>query len=343
MKAIVKRSPGPGNVEYMEVPEPQPKAGEVKVAMRAAGLCGADILLYDWTYKGKRPVETPIILGHEGAGEIVEVGPGVVDFKPGDRVAMQSILGCGRCRACETGQTYLCGNWSHLGMTFDGIFADYAVVPAEACHKLPDAVAYEEGAFLEFLATLAHTNEKVPFRLGESVVIVGPGPFGLLHLQGAKSAGASLLVVTGLERDTERLALARAMGATHTVNVEREDAVQRVMALTDGYGADLVIEAGGTAESVAQALEMARPDGRLVMLGYANSAEIVPISIVRRDLSIVGVVASKSAHYETMLRWMEAGLVRAAPLVTHRMKLSDFDEAVDRFRNRQAVKVLFEM
>jgi L-iditol 2-dehydrogenase len=343
MKAIVKMAPGPGHVEYREVPAPSPKAGEVLVKMKAAGLCGADILLYDWTYRGKSPVPTPLILGHEGAGEIAEIGAGVEGFSLGDRVAMQSILGCGKCPSCQMGHTHLCSNWSHLGMTYDGLFADYVVVPAEACHKLPDAVTYEEGAFLEFISVVAHTGEKVPFRLGESVVIVGPGPFGLLHLQAARSAGASMLIVTGLEPDADRLEAARRMGATHTINADRQDPVQAVLDLTGGFGADLVVEAGGTPESVSQALRMVHPDGRVVLLGYAGSAEIVPISIVRSDLTIVGVVASKRSHYQTALRWMEAGLVRAEPLVTHRMTFDDFDEAVDLFRSRRAIKILFEL
>lgn len=343
MKAIVKTDVGPGHVEYAQVPDPRPKAGEVLVKMRAAGLCGADILLYDWTYRGKRPVVPPLILGHEGVGEIVELGSGVEGFAAGDRVAMQSILGCGKCPSCQRGLTHLCGAWAHLGMTYDGLFADYLVVPAEACHRLPDAVSDEEGAFLEFISTVAHTDEKAPFRLGETVVVVGPGPFGLLHLQGAKSAGASRLIVTGLDRDSERLAIARRMGATDTVNAEREDPVQSVLDMTGGYGVDMVIEAGGTADSVAQALRMARPDGRVVLLGYASSAEIVPISIVRSDLTIFGVVASKRQHYQKALKWMEAGLVKAEPLITHRMTLDDFDEAVDLFRARRAIKVLFQM
>jgi L-iditol 2-dehydrogenase len=343
MRAIIKTGTGPGHVEYAETPVPQPKDGDVLVKMRSAGLCGADILLYDWTYRGKRPVVPPLILGHEGVGDIVELGSGVEGFAVGDRVAMQSILGCGKCPSCQRGHTHLCGAWAHLGMTFDGLFADYVVVPAEACHKLPDGVSDQEGAFLEFIATVAHTDEKAPFRLGETVVVVGPGPFGLLHLQGAKSVGASRLIVTGLAQDTERLAIARSMGATHTVNAGTEDPVQAVLDLTEGNGADMVIEAGGTADSVAQALRMVRPDGRVVLLGYAGSAEIVPISIVRSDLTIFGVVASKRQHYQKALRWMEAGLVRAQPLITHRMTLNEFDEAVDLFRSRQAIKVLFTM
>lgn len=343
MRAIVKTDVGPGHVKYMQVPDPKPKAGEVLVKMRAAGLCGADILLYDWTYRGKRPVVPPLILGHEGVGEILEVGAGVECVVVGDRVAMQSILGCGKCPSCQRGHTHLCGAWAHLGMTYDGLFAEYLVVPAEACHKLPDSVSDEEGAFLEFISCVAHTDEKAPFRLGETVVIVGPGPFGLLNLQGAKSAGASRLIVTGLDRDSERLEIARRMGATHTVNAEREDPVRAVLDLTAGHGADMVIEAGGTADSVTQALRMARPDGRVVLLGYAGAAEIAPLSIVRSDLTIFGVVASKHQHYQKALRWMEAGLVRAEPLITHRMTLDDFDEAVDLFRGRRAIKVLFEI
>jgi threonine dehydrogenase-like Zn-dependent dehydrogenase len=224
MKAIVKTGVGPGNVEYMEVPDPRPKAGEVLIKMRAAGLCGADLLLYDWIYRGKRPVVPPLILGHEGVGEIVEVGTDVEGFAVGDRVAMQSILGCGKCPSCQKGHTHLCGDWAHLGMTYDGLFADYVVVSAKACHKLPEQVSDEEGAFLEFVSIAAHTDEKAPFRIGETVAIIGPGPFGLLHLLVAKSAGASRLIVTGLEKDAERLALAQHMGATHTVNAEDQGA-----------------------------------------------------------------------------------------------------------------------
>ncbi len=342
MKAIVKTAPGPGNVESQIVPDPTPNPDQLVVAVKATGVCGTDVLLYDWTYKGRSPVVPPIVLGHEGAGEVVAVGSAVMGFRVGDRVGLEALIGCGRCYYCELGLTYLCRDWAHLGISFDGTFAEYVAIPASAAHHLPDSVPYIEAAFLEPIAIIAQTLDRLKVQPGDTAAVVGPGPLGLFHIQALRAAGAAKIIAVGQVGDEARLKVAKSVGADLVVNRTEANAVEFVREATGGLGADVVIEAGGTPQGVSDAIGMARGNGQVALVGFARESNIEPLGVVRNALTIVGIVGGGSSHANRALRWMESGQVRAEPIVTHRLSLDSGDQGLRLMRDRVAAKVLYE-
>jgi len=343
VKAVVKLAPGKGNIAVQDVPIPQIKPDEVLVAIKGTGLCGTDSLLYNWTYRGRAPVPTPIILGHEGAGEIVEVGSQVKNVKVGDRVALDALIGCGKCYYCRRGLTFLCRDWDHLGISFDGTFAEYVAIPAIAVRTLPAGVAWDDVSFLEIMGVVAHTMERIKVFGGDNVVIIGPGPLGLFHLQAIKAAGAGQTIVLGTAGDDARLAVARKIGADHALDESQVDAVEAVLDLTGGVGADVVIETGGTPEAVALAFQLGRGGAQIALLGFAKRANFVPLDAVRSCFNVQFVLGGVGRHVEQAIRWVQAGQVLGSRLITHHISLDEAEYGFREMNERRAVKVYFEM
>lgn len=343
MKAVVKRAPEPGSIAVRDLPIPEIKPDEVLVAIKGTGICGTDVLLYNWTYRGRSPVYPPIVLGHEGAGVIAEIGSQVKNVKVGDRVALEALIGCGKCYYCRRGLTFLCPNWEHLGISFDGTFAEYTAIKASAVRPIPDDVSWEDVAFLEILGVVAHTMERIKVLPADTVAIIGPGPLGLFHLQAVQAAGAAQTIVVGITGDERRLEVARALGATVVLNAEETDTVQTVRDLTEGVGADVVIETGGTPEAVDQALRMARGAGQVAILGFTRHAEFAPLDAVRACLNIQCVLGGVGRHFEQSVQWIRSGQVLGSKLITHRVPLERAEEGFQAAINRAAVKVFFEM
>lgn len=343
MKAVVKTRPEPGFVEIKEVPIPKIKPDEVLVKIHATGVCGTDILLADWKYVGRSPVNPPIILGHEGAGEIVEVGANVKHVKIGDRVGMEALLGCGHCHYCRQGNINLCPDWDHLGIDFDGTYAEYIAFPAIGVHVLPDNISYEEAAFLEPISIVVHALESNPITAGDTVAVVGSGPLGLFSIQAAKAAGAGKIIVVGTSVDEKRLQIAKGLGADIVLNNGDSHAAETVKELTNGLGADVVIEAGGTGTSIEQAIAMAKGAGEVYLMGFGKESTIKPLTqVVRQNLTIKGVVGSLPRHYETANRWLENGVVKIDKMVTHTLGFNDALKAFELMKNKEAGKVLFK-
>lgn len=342
MKAVVKTRPEPGFVEVKEIPIPKIKPYEVLVKVHATGMCGTDILLADWNYTGRSPVQTPIILGHEGAGEVVEVGSNVQHLKVGDRVGMEAILGCGHCHQCRRGRANLCPNWDHLGIDFDGTFAEYIAFPAHGTHVLPESISYEEAAFLEPISIIVHAMESNPITAGDTVAIVGPGPLGLFSIQAAKAAGAGKIIVIGTPSDKKRLEIAKQYGADVVLDNGDMDAYQTVKELTNGIGANVVFEAGGTGRSIEQAILVASGEGKVFLMGFGKESTINPlVNIVRQNLMIKGVVASLPHHYETANTWLENKVIDIGPMITHELKFEEIDKGIELMKSKEAGKVLF--
>ena len=343
MKAGVKFEKGPGNFEIRDIEIPEPGADEVLVEIKYAAVCGVDTLLYEWTYQGRYPVQTPIVLGHECSGTIREKGKNVGYLTVGQRVTLESIIGCGHCYYCKRGLPNLCPQWDHVGVTFDGTFAEYIKVPATAVHQIPDSVSDAQGALVEPLALTVQTFDRIRFLLGDTVAIVGPGVQGLLHTQAARAYGASKIIVLGLAKDEKRLVQARNSGADEIIVTDQVDPVEAVLALTQGIGVDVVIEVGGTPESFEIALNVVRGGGQVAALGFSGYGELAPIRIARQQLNILGVIAFLPRHFETAIQWLASEKVNVESIVSHRMHLSQAEKAIKLMRDKIATKVLLEL
>lgn len=339
MRALIKSQSGPGNMAVVDWPDPQPGPGEVVVEVKCTTICGTDVLVHDEKYVGKRPLPYPFVLGHEVAGVVAEVGEGVEGFKPGDRVGVESIIGCGTCYHCQRGNSNLCPYWHHIGLTMDGSFAQYIKVPQTILLHLPDVVTMEAASMLEPLGLAVHTMHRLAPRPSQPLAIVGPGPIGLLHLLVMKATGAGPILVLGMPGDEDRLEVAKANGADHVAAVQsREEAVALANGLTGGVGMELVIEATGSPGGVQTALDLVAGNGKLATVGLARITEVDALQIIRKNLTWYGMVAAVRLHYVEAIRMMAAGRVDPSRLITHRFSLEEGVEAVHMMKERKSLK-----
>lgn len=338
MKALVKTELGFGNLEIQDKPEPQAGPDQVKIAVKYAGICGSDIHTYEGHYK----VAVPVTLGHEFSGEVVEVGEGVTEFKPGDRVTSETTFYiCGECEYCQSGDYNLCNHRKGLGSQQDGGFAKYLVARKDSVHHLPENVDYQSAAMTEPLACTHHAVEKTEINKGDIVVVIGPGPIGLFTAQVAKSRGATVLI-TGLTNDKVRLDKAKELGIDYAVNTQEQDIKQLVNSLTDGYGAHVVFECSGAVPAAKQGLDLLRKKGQYGQVGLFAQPEVQfdLEKIIQKEIRVVGSRSQKPADWEPSLELMNNGSVNAKAMVTHEYDITQWDEAYQAIKSGEAIKVL---
>ncbi|MFN8377606.1 MAG: zinc-binding dehydrogenase [Anaerolineae bacterium] len=339
MKAVMKVERGVGHVELRDVPEPQVGPGQVKIKVHAAGICGTDLHIYKDEFRSWPPV----VLGHEVAGVVAEVGQVVEGITVGQRVTTETYFStCGECRYCRTGHANLCLNRRSIGSAVNGGFTNYVVVPFRNIHRLPDNVDDRAGALTEPLACVVHaTLTTSTVSPGDVAVIAGPGAIGLLTLQVVKAAGATA-VVLGTSGDEQRLALATQLGADHVINVQEGDPAALVAAITpEGLGADVVYECSGAGPAAQQLLTLARRGARYVQIGLFGKPVAWDLDqICFRELIITGSNASVPSAWIRALQLMESGLVKTAPLITASYAVTDWQDAFDGFEKKTAIKTL---
>jgi 2-desacetyl-2-hydroxyethyl bacteriochlorophyllide A dehydrogenase len=343
MRALIKTATGVGNIEVLDTAVPAPGPGDALVRIGPSGLCGTDLLLYDGVYRGRnRPVPAPLIVGHEASGEVSELGPGTSWPRPGTRVGIEAITGCGGCYHCLRGNYNLCQDWHHIGLTRAGVLAEFVVVPTASLLPLPEGVTEESAAFLEPLATAVHTFERVKPPPGTSAAIIGPGPLGFLHLQILQAAGVGPIVMYGQPGDESRLELAASLGAQVFLG-DRTGIAAHATRITGGIGFGLCIESGGTSTAIQTALDVVAGAGTLVSLGIVRATEIDVLQVMRKNLNWIGVVASVRRHFAEAITLIHTGKVKPDALITHRLPLRDAAAGFNALRQRAAVKVMFSV
>jgi L-iditol 2-dehydrogenase len=330
MKAAVLHKPK--DLRYEEVRVPAAGENEVLIRVRAAGNCGSDLkrIMVEGTY------HFPCIPGHEFSGEIAETGRGVKDLKAGDRVTAAPMIPCMRCGWCLQGQYNMCDDYDYVGSRSDGAFAEYVKVPAANVVRLPEGVDFEDGSMTDPAAVALHAIRRAGgVTAGETVVVLGAGPIGMLACQWAKLLGAEKVIATDVFE--AKLSIVRNLGADVTVHAGKSDVVQRILAETRGAGADLLIETAGTLDTHVQALLAARKRGRVVHVGRAYRdmllSDEVFTKVFRKELVVYGAVNSNFSpldhEWETVVRYFAAGKIAVKALVSHRLPLS---AAADSFR-----------
>ncbi|HUW95679.1 MAG TPA: zinc-binding dehydrogenase [Anaerolineae bacterium] len=336
MKAVVYL--GPGELSYQEVETPQVGPGELLVKTRAALTCGTDVKTFR---RGHHLMKPPMLFGHEFAGDVAEVGEGVTGFAEGMRVVAANSAPCNECYFCQHGRHNLCEsilfNW--------GAFAEYVRVPARIVntnlYEIPSNLRYEEAALLEPLACVVLGNEAASISPGDTVVIAGGGgPIGLMHLQLARHNGARQAVVIDLK--DSRLQLAEELGATHTINPACEDPVQGVKGLTEGRGADVVIETAGVPEVWQLSLQVVRNGGTAVMFGGCPGGCQVSVDTDRvhyGELTIKGVFHHTPKTVARALQLLSDRVVKADSLITGRVPLKDTQLALEKVISGEAIKM----
>ncbi|MBI9093866.1 MAG: zinc-binding dehydrogenase [Sphaerochaeta sp.] len=342
MKGLVKFAAGPGNLEIREVPEPQVESGQVKIEIKAAGICGSDIHIYHSDIA--IPVRPPVIIGHEFAGVVVAVGEGVTTCKVGDRVSSETAYSyCGKCHNCKTGRYNLCNDRKTLGYWYNGAFAKYTVVPGDRIQKLPDSISFEEGALLEPAACVTHAvMDLATIQAGDMVLVSGPGAVGLIAMQVAKAHGA-YVIVSGTNVDTDRLTFALKLGADRIVDVTKEDLLEVIKSLTpDGRGVDVVLECSGSGRATATGIEAVRKQGQFIQIGLAGKPfELNFDRICYKEIKVTGSLGSVWTAWRNAIRLVETKQLNLRDLISHEFKLQDWEKGFEVFENKEGLKVLF--
>lgn len=323
MRAAVLEEPG--RLSVRDVPEPKlRKPRDVKVNVKATAVCESDVAIF----KGKqKPRRYPVIQGHESTGVVVEVGDEVAKVRPGDRVVLNPIIYCGTCKMCNRGKLNLCLRGGLMGREDDGTLCEYVVVPEERVFPLPGSVSFADGTSLELLTTITYAQRKAHISPGSSVVVLGCGASGLMHVQVAKVAGA--YPVIAVSRSEWKLEIARAMGADVVVDAKGKDVVKVVRDVTGGIGADAVIESAGVAATARQALEVVAPGGIVIQFGIPLSVDGYPIyQMYFKDLVVHGTRAMTPFDYDLCASLVERGLVNVGAIVTHTFPLEKAAEAL---------------
>ncbi len=333
MKALVFHKPNVVSIE--ERPIPAVGQGEALLKVHACGICGTDIHILH----GEHIVKFPVIPGHEFSGEIVEIGQGVTNVKPGDRVTVDPNITDKTCWFCRRGEMHLCENLTAVGVNYDGGFAEYCRVPAEQAYPLPDSVSLDDAALAEPLACCIHGMDRAGVTSGSSVVLLGAGSIGLMLLQLAKSAGAAPVIVS--EPDERKRTLAAGFGADIVLDPTMDDVAERVIAETH-VGADIVVESAGRPETAALALKLARRGGTVLQFGVVgpdSTIAISPYDVFYRELTLCGSFVNPFSHARA-IDLLAREKVKVAQLVTHRFPLVSAAEALQTAQGRDAVKIL---
>lgn len=340
MKALVMNEYK--KLSYEEVPTPQPKAGEVLIRLQACAVCGSDVHGFDGSTGRRRP---PVIMGHEASGIIVECGEGVKDYKAGDRVTFDSTVYCGKCPMCLEGKVNLCSDRQVLGVSCEdynraGCFAEYVCVPEYILYRMPDNVTFVQAAMIEPLSVAYHAATRTPIKAGDTVVVVGVGTIGLLTLQVVRSFGAKQIIAVDIS--DERLELARANGATDCVNSKDADALEQILAASNG-GVDVAIDATGIESTVNLCVKSVHLDGRVVLIG--NLAPSINFSlqyVVTHQISLFGSCAS-AGEYPACLDLIASGQVEVDSMISKLVPLAEGDLWMNKIFNREdgLTKIVF--
>lgn len=336
----------PGDLRYEEVDIPQAKENEVLVRVKAVGICGSDParVMLKGTYS------FPTTIGHEFAGEIVELGSSIESAKVGDRITIVPLIPCGSCDYCAIGEYNLCDGYSYYGSRIDGAMAEYIAVKEGNLLPLPEEVDFDSGACTDPVAVALHAVRKVELSAGDTVAVLGVGPIGGFAIQWVRSLGASQ--VFAIDIVDEKLSIAQRIGADYACNSIQGDPVEFLLDHTAGVGVDRVIEMAGSKVTQEQSIRMVKKQGRIVFCGISYDDLLVPQKtldqLLRKEVVLVGSWNSSFAplpvhEWQTSLHFLSTGQIQCHPLISHRLPLSDAPEVFSKIWSKSEYfnKVLF--
>lgn len=341
MKAVVKYDNVAGATEVREVPVPAIGPDDVLVETAYIGICGSDPHMHH--NKVSYKVNVPLILGHEFAGVVAEVGANVKGWKVGDRVTSETHADfCGKCVMCRTNNYHVCRERKGYGFQIDGAFARYVRVPSRILHRVPDNVSLKEASLTEPLCVAYSSLVKhSPLKPGDLVVIIGPGPIGLLCTKMASILGASDIVVVGTDGDDARMEIAKKLGATMTINSSQQDPVPLIMAMRDGYGADLVVDAAGFSPTLKLAIDVVRPCGQINKIGWGPGPVGFSLDqLISKAVALQGTFSHNWDVWEKCLVLMGDRTVDLNEIITHELPLDQWHKGFDLMESKEGLKIV---
>jgi threonine 3-dehydrogenase len=342
MKAIVKERPERG-LAFTEVPAPEVGDEEVLIQVRAAGICGTDVHIYDWDQWSQGRIKPPLVIGHEFAGEVAALGRAVHHVRIGQRVSAEGHITCGRCEFCRTGQGHICRDVNIIGVDRDGCFAEYISMNAGNIWPVPDAIPDHVASVFDPLGNAMHTVMAEP-PSGKSVLITGAGAIGLFAVSIARYAGAGPILV--IEPNAFKRGTARAAGADFVFDPADSGIDERILGITDGLGPQILLEMSGHPDAIVLGFRLLRNGGTASVLGIPSS----PLTLDwARDVIFKGITIraiNGRRMYDTwfqsqsfMLREQE----KVSRLITHRLPFGEFERGFDLLHRGEAVKVVLEL
>lgn len=329
MKAIVKDNPNKG-ASLKEIPMPILGESDVLIKVKATAICGTDLHIYNWnTWAQNAGINLPTVLGHECSGVVVEVGAAVKTLKVGDYVAAETHIPCGQCYQCKNGQQHICGNLVIYGVHTNGCFSEYSKIPEMCAVKIPKSINPNVGAVLEPLGTAVRSCVEVQAS-GKNIAVIGCGPIGLMVVNAAKAFGAANIFAVDV--NPLRLELAKKLGATHVVNSAEVDSAKQIIELTNGVGVDAFIDASGNTTAILGGFKALRKGGTVALIGLPSKPLEIDLGsqIVFKEATVIGIHGRRM--YETwtvMSNLLDKGLLNIDPIITHVLKLDEFEEGFE--------------
>lgn len=324
-----------GQFELVDFPEPQLNDTTVLIRVGACGICGSDVHGYTGASGRRIP---PIVMGHEAAGVVEQVGAAVTQFAPGDRVTFDSTIYCGTCAFCRRGEVNLCDNRQVLGVSCGeyrrhGAFAELVAVPEHIVYALPESLSLEHASLIEAVSVAVHAVARSQVAEGDRTLVVGTGMIGLLIVQVLRAIGADPVIAVDI--DAGRLAVAQSLGATHTINSQTDDLSQVILSDIAGHGVDAAFEVVGATDTIQGAINSTRKGGSITLVGNINPHVEIPLqSIVTRELTLYGSCASQG-DYPRAIELMATGQVDVAPLISAVVPLEEAPKWFTRLHARE--------
>jgi threonine 3-dehydrogenase len=342
MRALVKTTAGPG-MTMREMPVPEIGAADVLIAVETASVCGTDLHIYHWDEWAQARIKPPYVPGHEFCGTVAAVGAAVQGVAVGDFVSAEMHVACGHCLQCRSGQAHVCRYVKILGVDADGAFADYVRVPASNVWKLSAVIPRDWGSLFDPFGNAVHTVLSGAIA-GHTVAVTGCGPIGLFSIAVAKACGAAM--VAAIEPNEQRRQLAEIMGADLLLDPAAAETEATVMAATGGNGVDVLLEMSGHGSAIQQGFRLLRMGGRASLLGIPARPVALDLAdgVIFKGATVHGINGRKM--YETWFQaeaLMRGGIIDISPVITHRLPLEHFDEAMRLLESGEASKILLRV
>jgi L-iditol 2-dehydrogenase len=341
MKAVVKYADAPCATEIRDVPIPEPGKTDVIVKVAYIGVCGTDPHMHKNISAFQ--FERPFILGHEFAGTIEKIGDEIKRYSVGDRVTAETHAEfCGECALCKQNNYHLCRNRKGYGFHVDGAFTKFVKVPERILHRIPDHVSLREASITEpFCVAYKAVVSNSKINPGDMVVVIGPGPIGILCVKLAQLSGASEIIVIGTEGDDKRLELAKEYGATIVINSMKDDPLKKIMFLGDGYGAALIVDTAGSSETLKLSMQAVRPAGQITKIGWGtNPVNFSLDPLIAKSVTLKGHFSHTWDVWEQCLTLMGKNMVDLEKLITDELPIDKFEKAFELVETKEAVKVV---
>jgi len=343
MTGVVQFDLKPHSVELRELPIPEIGEDEILLQVGAVSVCGSDVHQYHASQSW--PVHTPVVLGHEFGGVVARAGNRVRDFKEGDRVVSETAASiCGRCLYCRAGEYNICPQRKGFGYGINGAMADFVRVPERCLHHIPDTLPFERAALTE-PCCVAYNCVSVKSKIipGDMVVVLGPGPIGLLCAEMARLNGAGTLIIAGMAQDKSRLDAAKTLGVTHAINVEEDNLVDFVHGIGDGMGAHLVVDAAGASAALKTALDIVRPGGQITKVGWGPQPLNFSLDpLVQKAVTLQGSFSHTFQNWEQIVAMLASGQINLKPVISRVAGLNDWQNCFDGMYDGTYVKTVLQ-